>query len=191
VRLFTAIELPEPVKAHLASVRAKLENPVELGGAISWVKPENVHVTLKFFGEVPDAAVGELIESLNRVIVEPMNLAADRMVYFPKRGPVRVIAAGIGGSLDKLARVYEQIEDASAALGFARERRAYTPHATLGRARITRRGGGVFGLRDATLDEAFPGPKFKADGFTLMRSDLKPTGAIYTPAAHFPLKSGT
>src|SRR3712207_508452 len=113
MRLFTAIELPEPVRAHLLDVRDRLHDPAE-AVAVSWVKPENLHVTLKFLGEVPDAAVGGLLESLARVDVRPIRLVADHIVYFPKRGPVRVIAAGLGGDVRELVRLYEQIEAACA-----------------------------------------------------------------------------
>ena len=191
MRLFTAIELPESVRAHLLAVRDRLGSQLDAGGAVTWVKPENLHVTLKFLGEVPDAAVGGLVESLARIEVPPMRLVADHMVYFPKRGPVRVIAAGLGGDVHELARLYEQMEAACAALGFPPEGRAYTPHATIGRTRITRRGGGAFNVRGVPLDDAFPGPSFTATGFVLMKSQLNPKGSVYTPAAHFPREPGT
>jgi 2'-5' RNA ligase len=187
MRLFTAIELPDPVREHLVAVRGELAKLVELGGAISWVKPDNLHVTLKFLGDVPDERVNALCDALGRVTIRPMRLVPSGMVYFPKRGPIRVIAVGLGGDVEQLQRVFSDIENACESLGFGREARAYTPHATLGRARITRRGGGVFGLRNLDVDHRFPGPMFGADAFTLMQSQLHPKGAIYTPAARFPL----
>lgn len=191
MRLFTAIELPDPVRAHLVTVRDRLVESLGSPGAVSWVKPENVHITLKFLGEVPDAAVGKLVDALAGVAVRPMRLVADHMVFFPKRGPVRVIAAGLVGDVEELRRLNAGIEEACAGLGFPREGRAYTPHATIGRVRPTPRKGDLIAVRDVPLDGAFPGPNFSAGGFVLMRSELNPKGAIYTPAARFPRKTGT
>jgi 2'-5' RNA ligase len=186
MRLFTAIELPGPVREHLQRVRAELLKAGDFADAVSWVKAENLHVTLKFLGEVPDVGVRELVDELAKVPVGPMRLAADEMVVFPKRGPVRVIATGFGGDVGRLAQLFADVEDACAAAGFEREGRAYTPHATLGRARPGRGGADLRRIRDATARHLFPGPEFTADGFVLMQSQLNPKGAIYTPAAHFP-----
>ena len=186
MRLFTAIELPEPAREHLLRLRAELLKTADLADAVSWVKPENLHVTLKFLGEVPDAVVPKLTDSLAGVPVEPMRLTADHVVLFPKRGPVRVIAAGFAGDVDRLSKLFADVEDACAVAGFEREGRAYTPHATLGRARPGRGGPGLRRLRDETFERFFPGPTFTADRFVMMQSQLNPKGAIYTPAAHFP-----
>src|SRR5688500_13113779 len=126
MRLFTAIELPDPAREHLQRVRAKLMKSPVFEDAVSWVKPENLHVTLKFLGEVPDAQVKPLIDSLSRVTVEPMELVAGQMLFFPKRGPARVIGAAIGGDVDQLQAVFGQIEDACAEAGFEREGRKFT-----------------------------------------------------------------
>jgi RNA 2',3'-cyclic 3'-phosphodiesterase len=184
MRLFTAIELPEDVRAHLGRVRAQLVKTMGLDDAVSWVKSENLHVTLKFLGEVPDADAKQLVESLTGVASERMELSAAGTVYFPKRGPVRVIAVGLDGDVDKLLKLYNDIEDACAAAGFAREGRAYTPHVTLGRARRT--SNDIRDVRQAELAGTFPGPSFRANGFVLIHSQPKPTGSIYTVAARFP-----
>jgi RNA 2',3'-cyclic 3'-phosphodiesterase len=115
MRLFTAVELPGEVREHLLRVRGELVEAAGLADAVSWVKPENLHVTLKFLGEVPDPAVGELTKLLGGVRFEPMRLAADHMVFFPKRGPVRVIAAGMAGDVDKLEGLFAEVENACAA----------------------------------------------------------------------------
>src|SRR4051812_44699269 len=185
MRLFTAIELPEPVREHLLRLRGVLAELPGLSDTVSWVKPENLHVTLKFLGEVPDAEVDALGDAIARADVKPMRLQVDHMVFFPQRGPVRVIAVGLAGDVERLGRVYAGIEDACAALGFEREGRAYTPHVTLGRGRHGRGGGELRRVREMALAEHFPGPEFVAGGFVLMRSQLNPKGAIYTPTAQF------
>ena len=191
MRLFTAIELPEPVREYLLRIRTALAKSVDLADAVSWVKPENLHVTLKFLGEVPDETAGELATSLGRIQVASMRLAVDHIVYFPKRGAVRVIAGGFTGDVAELVDLFSRVEDVCAAAGFEREGRAYTPHVTLGRARYGRGGAALRRVREKTLAHLFPGPEFSAAGFVLMRSQLHPEGAIYTPVARFSAEAGT
>jgi 2'-5' RNA ligase len=190
VRLFTAIELPATVRQHLVTARAAIASTAGERGAVSWVQPENLHVTLKFLGEVPDERLGRLCDALARVIVEPTRLVAGGLVLFPKRGAIRVIAAGLSGEVERFGRLFADVEDACASAGFEREGRIYMPHVTLGRARPGRNAAGLRRLRD-DVAAITAGPEFTADGFVLMQSQLHPKGAIYTPAAHFPRKSST
>jgi RNA 2',3'-cyclic 3'-phosphodiesterase len=185
MRLFTAIELPDAAREHLQRVRTKLMKAPAFEGVVSWVKPENLHITLKFLGEVPEGNVEPLTEALSRVTVQPMQLFAERLLFFPKRGPLRVIGAGIGGEVEKLADVFEQIEDACHAAGFEREVRRYTPHVTFGRARKARHGGGLRTVREVDVGRAFPGPTFLIEQFVLVQSQLSPKGSTYTVAARF------
>jgi 2'-5' RNA ligase len=182
MRLFTAIELPDDVREHLHGVQSKLRERDEFAGAVSWVKPENLHVTLKFLGAVAQDDLGKINEALSRVAVEKMTLQASEMMFFPRRGTVRVIGALVGGDSEKIAMLYDRIEDACGTLGFEREGRAYTPHVTFGRVRRERC---VKRFDDA---REFPGPTFTANHFALIRSQPKPTGPIYTVVKKFSAK---
>jgi RNA 2',3'-cyclic 3'-phosphodiesterase len=182
MRMFLAIELPDSARAHLVDVQRRLG--AEIAKA-SWTKPENLHLTLKFLGEVDAKRSDALVESLSRIGVDgAIELRAEHVVCFPPRGPVRIIAAALGGTVAPLQALHQAIEQRCAFLGFEREGRAYTPHVTLGRARPT--------LPPATRERAaavtegmWPGPRFAVGEFVLMESRLKPTGAEYHVAARF------
>src|ERR1043165_767414 len=130
MRVFLAIELPEKSRRHLDRLCQHLRRPHDLAQSVSWVKRDNWHITLKFLGEVEDACIPEITPALAAVQVHPMNLFADRMQYFPKRGPVRVVSVGIGGDAGLLNHLPKHIEDALQPLGFPREDRPYTAHIT-------------------------------------------------------------
>jgi 2'-5' RNA ligase len=165
-----------------------LNNPQDLTESVSWVKRENWHITVKFLGEVPDAQVPNVKDVLAHVKVEPMELFADRMLYFPKRGPVRVIAIGIGGDAGRLNQLYDRIEEACQQLGFPKENRPYRAHITLARSRQGQGGNGHTNVRSATLATQFPGPSFHSNQFVLMQSELHPQGSRYTAVAKFAVK---
>jgi RNA 2',3'-cyclic 3'-phosphodiesterase len=185
VRLFTAIALSDAAREHLSRVREKLVGQRDISGAVSWVRLENLHITLRFFGEVAETALEPFLSALRSVRVDPMELFAQQLVFFPpRRGPVRVIAAGMGGETPRLAELYESIERAATSSGLPREDRRYSPHATIGRWRVRGRGDGGW-LRDVKLQEEFPGPTFTANGFVLFESHLDSRGSQYVPLARF------
>ena len=187
MRLFIAIELSEPVRRHLDSLVTALELSGEGGElpTVSWIKRENWHITLKFLGEVEENRVSELSRAFSQVAVEPIRLSVDRMVYFPKRGPVRVIAAGLGEDVGRLSQLQRSIEIISEQIGFPSEDREYTPHVTFGRSRTGERGNDWISLRNTRLESKFPGPAFIAESFALMRSELASTGSKYEVLQRF------
>ena len=190
MRCFLAIELPEPVRQHLARVQGALRDPPDDVGNLSWVRRENWHVTLKFLGERADAEVVRIGQALRSVRAERMTLCTDRMVYFPRRGPVRVIAVEVGGDAGRLNSLHHAIEDACASVAIARDARRFTGHITLGRSRHGERGGGFTSVRSRTLPELLPGPRFDTVEFALFQSELHPQGSRYTKLATFPLRDG-
>jgi RNA 2',3'-cyclic 3'-phosphodiesterase len=175
MRLFTAITLPQDVRQHLVRVQEYLAGPVwELPG-VKWTAPDNLHLTLKFLGEVDDDKLGTLTEALAAVRVQPMALFAERIGAFPKRGRAHVITVNPGGDAPQVAALFDQIDHACQVIGAPRDRRAFTPHVTIGRSRSgvdVRR----IELRDPDL---FPGPIFVASQFQLLKSTLTPDGSIY------------
>jgi 2'-5' RNA ligase len=185
MRLFTALELPEGPRRRLAELRDRFEWRGLEAASLNWTREENLHVTLKFFGEVSDRQVPELTDALGRIRVPgPIALCVESLGFLPPRGPIRVFVARIGGDLDRLAALHAAIELAVEPLGFAREQRPYSPHVTLARPRRERR---VPGDARADVDEHQPppGPQFAAGQFVLMRSHLSNGPPRYTPIAHF------
>src|SRR4051812_42197538 len=116
MRLFIGIDLPDDVCQHLVRLRDDLKT--QLPNA-SFTRDQNLHITLKFLGEVEEKRTEQLIESLEKVTAGgAIQLHADKMECFPDRGPVRIVAAGFGGSVDALAAVHRSIEQRCQHLGF-------------------------------------------------------------------------
>jgi 2'-5' RNA ligase len=191
VRLFLAIELPDPVRQHLSDLiarRSVADFVATWQGddfGVSPTRAESLHVTLKFLGEVAESAVPELTDALNRVEVEaPIWLRAAFVDLLPPRGPIRVIAAGLDGDVARLTRLHRSLEDCCFGLGYPAERRDYRPHVTLARAKrpIPK------ALRDGLLEllqPNFPGPEFQAVGFSLFESRLGSGPPQYVRLARF------
>jgi RNA 2',3'-cyclic 3'-phosphodiesterase len=192
MRLFTAIELPDRLKHRLAGVAPELiERRAGINTrshGISFTREENLHVTLKFLGDVPERSVVELCAALESVPPAGMlTLQLTGLEFFPERGPIRIIAAKVGGDVDRLQRVYHGIEAACAALGFERERRRYRAHVTLARAR----GGFPGNLRggdDSVIGRLVRNSDFQAGEFVLMESLLHPSGSQYRRIARIPIE---
>jgi 2'-5' RNA ligase len=185
MRLFTAIELPLAVREHLTDVSAALLRGV-IEHEVKWTPREQLHVTLKFFGEVPDARVPGLIDTLRAVTVIPASVFADRLLLFPARGPVRVVAAGLAGEVEQVAKLNSAIEQVAHEAGFEREARPYIPHITIGRNRRGRYQKVASILRTRPpVPVAWPGPVFRVSSFALVQSVLDQKGPNYVPIAHF------
>ncbi len=184
MRLFIAIELSDDARRHLVDLQAALQPHLQKA---SPTKPENLHLTLKFLGEVDEKRADALRESLEKVTSSgPIELVAERVECFPNRGQVRIVAAGLGGQVAALGAVHEAIEQRCKFLGFDREGRQYKPHVTIGRAKM------MLPARVRTdAEEAaaglLPGPTFTAGEFVVVRSFLKPTGSEYVTIGRFPL----
>src|SRR5205085_1324803 len=115
MRLFTALELPDLVRDHLSGI-VRGANDKWYGhhgshSGLRWTKPQNLHVTLKFLGTIDDAVVPRLIEALGEAgRGEPMTLACVGLLLLPPRGPVRIVAATLGGDVGRLSQLYESVE---------------------------------------------------------------------------------
>ncbi len=191
MRLFIAIELPEDVRRHLAqvrdAVRSRIVDSASGIGSLSFTRDENLHITLKFLGEVDDKRLVKLIESLSLVRSGgTIDTFAERIECFPQRGPVRIVAAGFGGTIDAMRALHDAIEQRCRHLGFDREARRYRPHVTLARAR---------GALPATIraeateaaEELFPGTAMTVTHFALIESRLRTQGSEYRTLHRFPL----
>jgi RNA 2',3'-cyclic 3'-phosphodiesterase len=192
MRLFLAIELPEPIREYLAGVRRHLEGEEyrTIGdNLVSWVAPENWHVTLKFLGDVDDPRVADVIDALKEVSVAPMNLLPARMAYFPHRGSVHVVAVEVLDKAGALNQLHTHVEQACEELGFAREGRTFTGHITLGRVKRGKHDTSAGALCKIHAIKLFPGPAFQVESMSLMQSELTPHGSRYTRLATIPVQT--
>ena len=181
IRSFIAIELPEEVRGGLARLRNELKRNEHK--FVKWVNPDGLHLTLKFLGNIPSKRVTEIINAIEEVTqgVSAFHLEISGLGAFPSLRQARVFWVGIGGEVDKLSKLQQNIDSALAVLGFAKEERSFVPHLTLARLRpgaspLERRSFGE--LVDPTIFE----DKYhiEVEAVSLMRSQLTPAGAVYT-----------
>jgi 2'-5' RNA ligase len=135
-RMFIAIELPRNLRARLAQHIETLRHSIPEARA-SWSREDNLHLTLKFLGDIPVASVERLSASASIAAskVEPFEIVVEGCGAFPARGQPRVVWIGIDDPSGKLSELNRTLEDECAKAGFAREPRAFHPHLTIARLR--------------------------------------------------------
>lgn len=183
IRTFLAIDLPEEIKSELGKIQKRLRPKIE---GVRWTRPEGIHLTLKFFGNVAGDDCGSISEAVKSAItgVKPLNLELGTIGAFPGPTRPRVIWIGVGGQTKELIDLTKELDRNFERIGFPPEGRAFKPHLTLGRLRVP---GSAVGF-PKVLEEGknYQAGSFRCTGLTLFRSDLKPTGAVYTRLEEFP-----
>lgn len=183
IRAFFAISLPLEFKEEIARLQDILK---KTRAEVKWVRPESVHLTLKFLGQVAEDIIDPLAEaaSVKASQTPALTLTLKGTGVFPGPKRPRVAWLGLAGDVGKIIDLQRGIEEAAEKFGFAREKRKFSLHLTLGRIRSSK------GIKEfiTELDRLDPQPlEFMASEVVLFRSELKPTGAIYTPLKKLPL----
>jgi 2'-5' RNA ligase len=190
LRLFFAVELPSWLRAAAASHAAGLRQEFP-GAYASWTRPESLHLTLKFLGEVEPAihmnALHQAAETA-KAGVAPFTLTISGAGTFPPRGAARVLWLGVGDDEGQLARLHFRLDRECGHAGFPLESKPFKPHLTLARLRQPQ---GAQALSEAHRGEGFGPFEFDVREFVLMRSRLGPGGSRYTPMARHFLENRT
>jgi 2'-5' RNA ligase len=186
VRLFVALDLPDPVRQAITELIAKLQ-PKSRGAR--WIKPENLHITLKFIGHVPNEKLSPIQTALSSIhAAQPVELHFRGMGFFPNEHRPRAFWCGIAAS-PNLAELAANIDRALAPLGVEPETRPFTPHLTLARFKSDE------GIREVVHAASnMKSTDFGAateTNFHLYESLLKSSGAQYNPLASFPFSGGS
>ena len=188
LRLFVACELPSEMKAALTA----LQNSLRREGAppVRWVRPEGIHLTLKFLGAVPAGRVADIRAALAPIVegVRPLGLSLGSLGAFGGRRGARVVWVGVEGDVERVSELQRRVEAALARLGFPPEGRAFSPHLTL--ARVPDHVGSADRERLWDMTKALATPEAApviVRELSLMRSILGPGGAVYERLAAFPL----
>ncbi len=181
IRTFVAVELSDDLKHELRGAQKQLKSAP---GAftVRWVEPDNMHLTLKFLGNVPRSRVEELGDALAPISeLAPFSLNAEGLGCFPSVRRPNVVWVGLGGPVDRIEALARQVDDVLAAKGIEREARPFSPHLTLGRVNRDARPADRAMLGDAI--QKFPRVVYGAvpvDAVHLIQSDLRPGGPVYT-----------
>ncbi len=179
LRTFLAIDLPRSLKAAIGQNLRMVTR--ELPG-LSWSKPENLHVNLKFFGEPAENQVDGIRQAVESAIchVSPFGLECKGFGAFPDDRSPRVLWIGFGGDLDSLATLAGCVGQAVVPLGFPQDDRPFRPHLTVARVKKDHRAvGRALGTLGMFTDSFLCGP-LSVERVTLFKSELRPRGAVYT-----------
>ena len=181
-RLFVALPLPAPVRAALAPLATPLDG-------VAWTDPEQLHLTLRFLGDISDEKVRRIVTHLAAVRVEPFVLPLEGLGAFPPKGAPQVLWLGVGRGHPRLHQLRQRIDDALLAAGLHDlEVRTFHPHVTLARCGAAT-GPGTLRWMQSLRD--FAAPPFRADAFVLCSSALHAAGAMHTALECFPLTRET
>ena len=178
IRAFIAIELPDSVKTLLGQVQQELKS---LGLKARWVRAQNIHLTLKFLGDIN---AGD-IDSIGNAMADAaagcatLTLKIGGIGFFPGIQRPRVVWVGLGGDIPNLLNMQRNLEDRLATVGFAKEKRSFKAHLTLGRFRQAANSDTVHRILKDFID--LGSHQFMAGRITLFKSVLKPSGAVYSP----------
>lgn len=184
MRLFIAIDLPDSMRAALALEQSRLRASCTRNRDIRWTRPEGLHLTLKFLGEVAAARLSEITSALDRLDrVEPFEVEVAGFGFFPGGRRPRVFWVGLQAP-PALGELAGQVEAAMERLGFASENRPFQPHLTLARFEGQRPQPEL----EAALQKGDAGGfgRFTVTEFFLFESTLRPGGAQYSKIARFP-----
>ena len=188
VRSFIAVELPSEIRAELASLEERLK--ARRHPFVKWVDSESIHLTLKFLGNIALATVPQIIDAITKIAqpISPFRLQMGGLGVFPNWQRPQVVWVGIGGEVGKLAILQRDMEAALSPLGFPPESRSFKAHLTLGRLRerTSPQDKQKFGewVTSIKFETAL---SFEVNALSLMKSQLTPSGAIYSQLASIEL----
>ncbi|MEM4725212.1 MAG: RNA 2',3'-cyclic phosphodiesterase [Candidatus Hadarchaeum sp.] len=190
IRTFVAIELDERLKNALRQVQEELKRaPISRIGR--WVAPDGIHLTLKFLGNVSSERVPEITRAIERGCrsFTPFSISLSQPGFFPNARRLRVVWVGVDGDIETLLQLQRAVESELNAIGFPPEKRGFQPHLTLARirdyARPNEREEMAKCIGAIQVDSS---ASMLVREVHLIRSDLRPTGAVYTRLTTIPLK---
>jgi RNA 2',3'-cyclic 3'-phosphodiesterase len=181
VRTFFAVALSEEAREAAAQLAGRLRGS-DRGEGVRWVRPEGYHLTLRFLGNVAREAIGEIAQRVTEQVapLAPFAIHLDGALVFPSPRNPRVIALAVEPEAT-LTSLAERVEHGVAAAGLPAERRRFRAHLTLGRVRNRR-------FPSVSGEAAIDCPAFPVGEIVLFQSDLRRTGAVYTPLERIALR---
>jgi RNA 2',3'-cyclic 3'-phosphodiesterase len=193
MRVFVALDIDDSIRARLEKF---LDGVRGFTPEARWVRPESMHVTLKFIGEKPVETVEEIKQALSGIRADPIEISFRGCGFFPTSKSARVFWIGIAAG-PQLAALAKSVDDATAAVGVPKEEHEFSPHLTLARrgsgAPHPRKGDGTTNTFHRLQEKLAAMPVFDfgtmtAREFFLYQSQLMRGGAKYTKIARFPLE---
>lgn len=183
MRCFIAIEIPEVIKSELLEIGEELKKH---GADVRWVKPDNIHLTLKFLGNIKEEIAGKISGIIEAICshYDSFDLTIKGLSVFPNRKSPRVLWVGIEGN-NILATLQKEVDEGMSSIGFENEKREFTAHFTLGRFRSSRGKEALLDTINQRKNDNFGSITVRS--LSLMKSDLSPTEAKYSKISEVPL----
>ncbi len=177
IRTFIAIKLTPEISSNISKLQEELK---KTSAQVKWVKPENIHLTLKFLGHVTPEEL-EKVKLITKETLEPFapfEVSISGLGAFPKIKYPRVIWVGVDQGKEELKRMVSNLEERLARIGFAKEKRPFSPHLTLGRVKSSK--GRERLIEALSLVKASNLGNMRVTKISIMKSELRPEGPIYT-----------
>lgn len=178
IRSFLAFDLSVDIKKKIETISDEIKKS---NLPVRWIKPENIHITLVFLGDVKENLIGDIKGKVENAVNKKISYKVwlEGLGVFPHVKRPRVIWVGLGGDIDRLSDLRDNIQSELSSLGFVPERRQFRPHLTIGRFKKETKG--IFDVKkilerhyDITSDA------YCLKELILFKSDLRPNGAEYT-----------
>ncbi len=182
LRCFIAVEIPDKIRAAIA---ASIDGLKKSGADVKWVSAENIHITMQFLGETEESLIPVIKEGLDKILSSyaPFCITISNVGCFPDGKHPRIIWVGAEDA-QTLKNLHTDIANEMAKFGYRKEERDFTPHITIGRVKSQRNMGEM--LKRLSEIKAARFFDFEVSHVTLMKSDLKPSGATYYSLAEIP-----
>jgi len=186
IRSFIAIEIPQPLQARMGELQRELKR---VEADVTWVRPGSIHLTLKFLGTVSVEVLEKVSLAVSPVIAtwEPFDLRIHGLGCFPSSRNPRVLWLGVDRGIEQISPLQEVIEKKTLEESFLPEPRPFTPHLTIGRVRSFKGKGALTQAIEAHKNIEIGA--FRAKEVFLIKSELTPSGAIYTKLKTFPMRA--
>ncbi|RKY62807.1 MAG: RNA 2',3'-cyclic phosphodiesterase [Candidatus Latescibacterota bacterium] len=185
IRTFVAVDISDEARGR---VRDLVEELKQYKADVRWVAPESLHLTLKFLGEIDEGRLEDVFSGVEEAVsgVEPFRMVLEGLGGFPGLGRPRVLWVGVSDGAEELRNLAARVEGSLEHRGFPREDRPFSPHLTIGR--VKRLSGRLRQLTDAMRGGGFGPEEVRVEEVKVMKSDLRPSGAVYTTLRSFPLR---
>ena len=181
IRSFLAFDIEnDDVRKRLSSVQTRL---VQTGADVKLVETENIHVTMRFLGNVSIGMIEKIFEDMKKTEFKPFNVQIQGVGVFPSLSYPRVVWAGITEGKDQLRDVFTKIEPRLQVLGFAPDPKGFSPHLTIARVRSGRNKTQLAEFVNKNASHKFG--TIKAECLRLKKSALSPKGPIYSTLKEF------
>ncbi len=177
-RIFVAVDISDEARERAADHIDKMRQLAK-GVRVGWERPEKLHITLKFLGNVEEERLEQISDRVGVVATRflPFGMAVTGTGVFPRVEQPRVLWLGIENADGSLAEIASQLDSGLPRLGFEKEKRKFSPHLTIARIREPQK---AKGLADAHLQSRFEAVQFTVSELVVYESELKPTGSVYS-----------